>query len=316
MAELNLRDLFYEVAAVVGADLQDYAFILYGSEVFEEFQPDFDTCWVGTMEAGTVRILRGGHGHLRGLWRSPQKHLYVAGRLGEDPHAPRERGVFRGTRDAHGAYRWDLIREEGNTRGVWGLHDEYVFAWSFGAGTTTMSLWNGQSWAELESPGEVVSMHGIAPDLIYACGHRGLIARWDGSRWSRVANPAQGTVSSVFVRSEEEMYATAAGQLLLEGARHGWGTRLVASGPLDRVVVLGDDVWVTSATLGLSRLDEDALVDPIDTVRGWGAVPGDGCVLVYDGSLITELQPDKTVTSRAPIEAKQAIREGRTPWVP
>lgn len=113
---------------------------------------------------------------------------------------------------------------------------------------------DGRDWSEMESPGYVVSMHGISPDLIYAVGRGGLVARWDGRRWNKCVTHSTAMLSAVFVASPDEIYAVGAGGAMLEGSSSGWKQLLTGPGPMFGVAKFKGDVWVGAADHGLMKL--------------------------------------------------------------
>ncbi|MBT3218769.1 MAG: hypothetical protein HN348_06725 [Proteobacteria bacterium] len=68
----------------------------------------------------------------------------------------------------------------------------------------------------------VVDLHGNASDLLVAVGTIGRISRWDGSKWTALDSGTRTNLSSVFVASDTEMYASGHGGALLQGSVYGW----------------------------------------------------------------------------------------------
>ncbi len=164
------------------------------------FKPDSGESWILQGAGGTTHLLRGGLGWYTGLWRSAAGKVYVASSAGE---------VHVNPEPEPRAAPWRVDRLSGTLAGIWGLSDELVFAWGLRAQDTVMYRFDGKTWHTMESPGEVVGMGGLSPELVHAVGVGGLISRWDGKRWTKLPSPARGTLSDVFVASEEEMYAAA-----------------------------------------------------------------------------------------------------------
>jgi hypothetical protein len=146
--------------------------------------------------------------------------------------------------------------------GVWGLDDQHVYAWGTGKDASNaleypIARWDGNDWRRMPSPGfAVTNMHGIAPDLIYACGWRGGMARWDGRAWNVLPMPTGEVFSDVYVEGPDEMYATGNNGSLLEGSASGWG--LIARTIDDRfpytcVRKFAGELWVGGGKLGLFR---------------------------------------------------------------
>jgi hypothetical protein len=159
--------------------------------------------------------------------------------------------------------------------GVWGLDDEHVWAWgsrkdAAGKIECVVSRYDGKTWSELPLPGfVVVQMHGLAPDLIYAAGQQGSMARWDGRAWTPHPTPTGEPFTDVFVAGPEELYATGRLGSLLEGDGKTW--RLVTRTmderlPYHCVAKWHDELWVGGGPLGLFRrkgkTDELELLKP------------------------------------------------------
>jgi len=214
------------------------------------FKPDSGESWILQKVGGTTHLLRGGLGWYTGLWRSPSGKVHVASSAGEvhvnpDPE-PR-------------AAPWRVDRLAGTLSGIWGLSDDLVFTWGLRGPGTVMYRYDGARWEEIDSPGEVVGMGGLSPKLIYAVGVNGLIARWDGSRWTKAPPVARGVLSDVFVASDDEMYAVGPSKQLLQGSVHGWTEMLEGPGPMFGVVKWRGEVWVGAAEHGLMKLEGSKL---------------------------------------------------------
>lgn len=76
-----------------------------------------------------------------------------------------------------------------------------------------------------------LAMHGAREDLVFAVGTHGLVARWDGSRWLPMSAPAAVRLGSVFVVSDDEVYACGQDGVLLQGSVPGWQEVLRATTP-------------------------------------------------------------------------------------
>src|SRR5690349_19687187 len=111
----------------------------------------------------------------------------------------------------------------------------------------------------MPAPGEILVMHGVAPDLVYAAGRNGLFARWDGSRWTKVGIPDVG-IYGVWVVSEDEMYAVGTGGRLLQGSTQSWGEVLSGADPLLGVVKWKGEVWIAAEERGVLKLVGATLV--------------------------------------------------------
>jgi hypothetical protein len=192
--------------------------------------------------------------YITSLWRSSSGIVYVA-----DVTA-KAVDVFTNVMDKSSGERRDALPFW--PEGVWGLDDEHVYTWgsrkdAAGKLECGVARYDGRNWTEIEAPGfAVISMHGIAPDLIYACGYHGGMARWDGGSWTTFPMPTAEVLSDVFVAGPDEMYATGMNGALLEGSRNGWHviTRTMDERlPFTCVAKWHDQLWVGGGPLGLFR---------------------------------------------------------------
>jgi hypothetical protein len=219
------------------------------------WHPDDCEWWVmfnrpGPANATTVGIQYGTTRWFPDIWRSPAGVAYVADMEGEvhinpDLTAP------------DSPLRWTVHKFPVVIIGVWGLDDTCVFAW----GSThnqgcRVYRWDGATWHELPRPMfEVLSLHGVAPDLIYAGGTVGdPMARWNGRDWDFYPIPAHENITSVHVVSADEVYATGHHGSLLRGSASGWSTIAQRPPVLHAVAKWHDDLWIAGGQAGLLRL--------------------------------------------------------------
>ncbi|MCA9579193.1 MAG: hypothetical protein KC668_27375 [Myxococcales bacterium] len=148
---------------------------------------------------------------------------------------------------------WQETRVDSGLEGIWGLHDECMFAWGQGK-APTMFHQDGRGWREVPTPGHVVAVHGTRPDLIFAVGLRGLIARWDGSTFVAMESPLSSVLRDVFVVSEDELYAVGTQGEVLRGTVHGWEIVTKHRNPLYCVAKWDGRVWVGAGKDGLFSL--------------------------------------------------------------
>src|SRR6266849_1218818 len=224
---------------------QDCHFLVLRYEEKLGFKPDRGESWVVQSEGDMLHALYGMMGWFTSLWRSPAGCTYVsdsAGTVHVNPDVkPR-------------AKPWRQHKLKGVLSGVWGLDDKCVFVWGGVKDKDLMYRWDGKDWKEMESPGEVVGMHGLAPNLIYAVGAGGLVARWDGRRWNKCVTHSTAMLSAVIVASPDEIYAVGAGGVMLEGSSSGWKELLTGPGPMFGVAKYKGDVWVGAAQHGLMKV--------------------------------------------------------------
>lgn len=217
--------------------------------------PDIET-WVVAKTPGRLNTTFAKQGWLTGIWRSESETVYVSDMASAIHHRTSDPSVS-------GFEAWTTHVAIGNMTGIWGLSDAYVMAWGSGPKRSPcMMLWEGTSWREIDAPAfQVSAVHGTSPELIFAAGESGRIARWDGMQWTETPTPADGTLASVFCVDADEVYACGWDHRLLRGTTAGWTEVLRAETSLHCVVKWRGDVWVGGALpLGLCKLSDDALV--------------------------------------------------------
>jgi hypothetical protein len=240
-----------------GTSLWACHFLLLRFDEKRGFKPNQGESWIFQKEGSTTHFLYGGLGWYTGLWRSPAGKVYapsIAGFVDVNPD-PRPR-----------AAPWRADQLGATLGGVWGLDDETVFTWGHRGQNTVLFRYDGAKWSEIESPGDIVGMHGIEEKGIHAVGARGLIARWDGRKWKKQPSPTKSVLSSVFVASDEEMYAVGNG-VVLQGSVHGWA--LVTDIPTHAfgVAKWKGEVWVGASEKGLMKLAGSRLVPAKPNVK-------------------------------------------------
>jgi hypothetical protein len=188
---------------------------------------------------------------LTGLWRTRSGRVFVCDADG---------GARVLDSSAPGAPRWSTQQLPAVLMGVWALDETLAFTWGSGDAGPAMFQWNGSDWQAMECPGRISSVRGSAPDLIYASGADGLLARWDGRRWSRVATGSAGHIGGVRVVSDQEMYAVRDRQVLMDGSVHGWSDRVDLGQAVFTFEPLRGDLWISASNEGLCKLKDTALV--------------------------------------------------------
>jgi hypothetical protein len=149
-------------------------------------------------------------------------------------------------------------------------------AWAVGHGddfgsfqSETVALhWDGAAWTRVvtpnpagrSQPNKLFSVHGVAPNDLWAVGEFGFPARaltlhFDGSAWSRVPAPGRVALRSVFAVASNDVWAVG-GNLVIHWDGAQW-TKMRTPRPLqtggsdqfEDVSASGpNDVWVTGAT--------------------------------------------------------------------
>jgi hypothetical protein len=239
----------YSYSHASGVSKGDCHLLGYRYDADVGFQPDAGDSWVLRFTGTTIRSVFWKRGWLTGLWRAADGTIYVSDAASM---------VYVRALDAT-AYEHERL--DGTLTGVWGLDENHVFVWGRRGGNPVMYVGHHHSWRPIPAPGFVIDIHGIRPDLVVAVGERGLIARWDGSAWHNMPSPSDRTLSSVFVVSDDEIYACGHGKQLLQGSVHGWVQVLEHSAPLRAVAKWKDEVWIAAGgDEGLSQLKNGKLV--------------------------------------------------------
>lgn len=215
------------------------------------FQPDGGESWVLGITPGLLHCLWGKRGWLTGLWRS------AAGKV----FATEAYGRVHTIADAQPNAPWDVTEVPGLLEGVWGLDEEHVYVWGRDRGTPLLHRWDGQTFSRIESPGQLVAMHGVAPDLLIGVGEEGLISRWDGGRWHPFKAVSSRSLSSVFVASEDEIYACSVSGDILQGSVHGW-SKVLSDDRLSGCIAKWQGRWWVGVggEMGLCVLEGASLV--------------------------------------------------------
>jgi len=178
------------------------------------YRPGRGESFVCVVRDGRMRLEIGGACWFTGLWRGPDRTLYVSDCAGQVHWLPRGEGT-----------RWQSAQLPGALLGLWGLDDRAVWCWGTRGDAGVLYRFDGEAWGEVASPGVVVAMHGVDPSLVVAVGRGGLVARWDGAAWSAMRSPVTETLHGVCVRSEDAMYAVGTEGAFLEGSAWGWALR-------------------------------------------------------------------------------------------
>jgi hypothetical protein len=250
----------HKLSAASGPNLQACAFLGLRGDARYDLRPDTMESWVVIVDGNSVTGALTVPGRMSGVWRSPTGTIFAGSLAGM---------VYEITGGEDGRPH-DIKKHplQSTCAGIWGLNDDLVFAWGEYDVHNRMYLRQGGTWREIPSPGFVNGMHGIRHDLIIAVGANGLVARWDAGRWLPYPTPEPAMLSSVWVASEDEMYATGPRGHMLRGSIHGWADYLLAPWPLYGVAKYGADVFVAAGREGgLRKLDTGLLVAHRPKVR-------------------------------------------------
>jgi len=245
-------------------------------------------------------------GWFTGMWRSAQGIVYVTELLGR-------LHICRNLDSMGAPETWERVDFKNTImQGVWGLNDQCVFVWCKVGLKPSMLFWNGKTWAEIPAPPEeVAGMHGVSPEVVYAVGANGLIARWDGKAWTRAVAPTQDFFISVHVASPDEMYAVGHGQALWEGSTSGWGKVADGPGVLQGVAKFGGEVWVGGQKQGLLKRDGNKLV-VVNPDLHVNALDSRKTLLISTYDEIAETTDGKAFATKAKGVMGQ-VRDSKTP---
>ncbi len=233
-----------------GSSMADCCFVGQRYEKERPFSPYASESWVlqtsldPSSHKLSSQLVYGVAGYFTMLWRAPSGTVYVA-EADNRVHTSSRPEEFKS---------WQQIEVPAFLRGIWGVDDSCVFAWGVRDGVERLLRWNGSKWSELSAPGEIVRMHGMASDFLFAVGTKGFLARWDGRNWQQIPIRTNETLAGIFVAGPDEYYACGEGGTLLSGTAHGWRERATAPGPLHDVAVFGGSVWIAAGEAGLMRL--------------------------------------------------------------
>lgn len=190
-----------------------------------------------------------------GLWRAPSGKVWAC------------------DADLGGTYLFhdimDLTRPSERTKlpdvspeGIWGLSDDCIFVWGTRMDANRQKSYpvfrfDGSAWQELASlPHPCTSIHGVAPDVFYAVGWQGMVAKWNGSGWQEFPRLTREIVTDIHVESADELYAVTNDGQLLEGSASDWdigGTNPLGRTPFSSVAKFGGEVFIGANDVGLMK---------------------------------------------------------------
>jgi len=239
----------YEFSIATGTSVDDCNWLGYRFTEGLGFRPEQGDSWIAKSDSGTSYSLLFQNGWITGLWRTESCvwASHVAGQV----HMNTSHDVRRKP--------WQTFHLNCSLKGIWGLRDDLVFTWGIQGSKQAIFVFNGSSWSELESPGCISAIHGTRDDLIYAAGLKGLIARWNGECFEAVQSCTGSNLSSIFVATNNEMYACGHGGELLHSTPQGWELLLKHKDPLYCVAEWADNIWIGAGAEGLFKLGDKKL---------------------------------------------------------
>jgi hypothetical protein len=277
-------------------------------ESIKNWSREHNEPWIARVVDSQILVVRHFRGWVTSLWMSPSGKIYYAG--------PGEGGLgihVERTGDPY-ATRWERAPLRAVYSRVWGLDDDLVFASGGTPDEAWLSIYDGSRWTEMTPPGNVFAFHGVARDLIYAVGMNGLAAWWDGAQWNPQPTPTRGSLTSVHVVDETEVYATGPCQRVLVGSIHGWSERAGVTYGLYDITKWNGDVWVAAGQMGLGRLKDNSIEIVKPELRARRVVSGEGLIIVTDDAILET--KDLATFQEIRIDAMRVFMDQtEAPWI-
>jgi hypothetical protein len=244
-------DTQYQFSSISGTSLSNCYAIGYRTPFEEPFSPLALESWVIQSVDDEFNFLFGTENWLTGLWLAPGGPLYVADN--SDSQVKRCEDLQNGVeQDA-----WQTLKIDLQPLGIWGLPDGTVYVWGRQGEKTALRVLDGKKWRPMPCPGAMSQLHGLAPDQLWAAGYEGLLARWDGRKWSEISVETDSNFTGLNAVSRDEIWATTEGGELFEGSKDGWALRArnpSKGEPLYDVARWNGDLWVAGGDAGLLKL--------------------------------------------------------------
>ncbi len=260
--------LEYRLMNATGSSPGDCHFILQRWDPRdEEFSCE---SFVIQVKDGRINAVIGTLGFYKDIWRSPSGTVYVHG----------GRSVLWSDNPVQGGGDWNEQSDVAGY-GIWGLDDNYVLAYGDPMGRN-MFCFHGSRREQIDAPGFVNDVHGINPDLLYAAGSHG-IARFNGKSWDRVPSGSGRAFTSIYVVSENEMYAILDREQVWKGSVDGWApiTEKRDYPALTCVAKWNDKVWVGDSYSGLSVVEENKLKVVKEKLRLQSMIAGESLTVTH-----------------------------------
>jgi hypothetical protein len=229
----------------------DCCILGYRTTFESPFSPYEVESWVMWSDQDTFHYFFGTSNWLTALWRVPGGPLYVA----DNTQSIVRR--LQSIADGEDLHAWEKLKIDLQPLGLFGLPDGSLYVWGRQGEKTALRLLDGKKFKSLPSPGAMFELSGTAPDRLWAAGEEGLLARWDGRKWTEISVETEFNFTGLTVVSDDEMWATTEGGELFEGSRDGWALR--ARNPrkgeaLFDVARWKGSVWVAGGEGGVLRI--------------------------------------------------------------
>lgn len=204
---------------------------------------------------------------LTDIWRSKSGDVYVCGAVLAGLYH------FADVRDTNRPSNHLVLPQRMIPEGVWGLEEGPLYIWGTrsdreGRRSYHVVVREGDDWSELPPlPNPICAVHGTAPDCLLAVGHGGMIAHWDGSRWTQLGT-SSAIVHHAFVAGPNEMYAVDFDGHLHAGDSEEWsavGTNPNSDGAkahrLETVAKFRGQLYVGSEADGLMKASSAGVIE-------------------------------------------------------
>jgi hypothetical protein len=161
--------------------------------------------------------------------------------------------------DGKNPHAWETLKIDLQPIGLFAFPDGTLYAWGRKGEKTALRRFDATSkkFKALPSPGAMFELSGTTPDRLWAAGEKGLLARWDGKKWSEIPIKTKSNFTGLTVVSDNEIWATTEAGGLFEGSRDGWTLRARSpreGEPLFDAARWNGSVWVAGGEAGLLRL--------------------------------------------------------------
>jgi len=242
-----------QYTAVSGFTLDDCCFLGLRTPFESPFSPFQLESWPIYADTEKLRYFYGTSNWLTALWRVPGGPLYV----GDNSAGNVKR--LKSMADGKNPHAWETLKVDLQPLGLFAFPDGALYVWGRQGEKTALRVLDAktQKFKAMPSPGMMFELSGTAPDRLWAAGEEGLLARWDGRKWSEISVETESNFTGLTVVSDDEMWATTEAGELFEGSRDGWALR--ARNPnkgeaLFDVTRWKGNVWVAGGDAGLLRL--------------------------------------------------------------